>query len=570
MAGIDLQELRRRESERVEWKLNVADERDVVKTLVAFANDISNLGGGYVVCGAREVKDEHGFPRVEVVGLDASSLKQVANKVAALCRDNVVPPIIPTFHEVEASSPERRILVIRVVASAHAHTFAVRRDEPARYWVRVNWDTIHAQNGLLQELLVRKRSLEPFDKRPNPEATVNDLDLVALQDTLVRIRAWDPELGIEAYLDPSRPISPFVDPLCVREPLSGILRPRNFALLLFGRQPQRFFSHRYAIFDVYRAAHRGVDAAESQWLDGTLIRQAERLIELIGLHAPEIHDKVNLKHPHIESFPRRALKEAIVNAVVHRDYEVGQPIRVTVFEDRVEILSPGALPRGMDGDAFVAGKAPAIWRNQGLAWFFKSLELAQSAGQGIRTIRQQMELGGFPPPSFELGTEHVTCVIPAHPRYLELKAVGALGKSLEGPGEVLASASRDLREAVLGAEEQLREAGLFVEASVHLDADDARAWVDLVWRMTRGQWGLFVEHYELDDGSPAGEELIERVALVDCADSWGELAVSRLPELLVALSKAATEAAERRRKAAETLRGLLPGLRASRQRGGEE
>jgi hypothetical protein len=58
-ARIDLKQLAARESEQVEWKENVADEEDVVATIVAFGNDLANLGGGYVVCGAQEGKDAH-------------------------------------------------------------------------------------------------------------------------------------------------------------------------------------------------------------------------------------------------------------------------------------------------------------------------------------------------------------------------------------------------------------------------------------------------------------------------------------------------------------------------------
>ena len=67
---IDLKELANRESEQVEWKENVADPKGVVETIVAFANDYSNLGGGYVVCGAKEGKDES---RHEALGNWASS-----------------------------------------------------------------------------------------------------------------------------------------------------------------------------------------------------------------------------------------------------------------------------------------------------------------------------------------------------------------------------------------------------------------------------------------------------------------------------------------------------------------
>ena len=67
--NIDLKELSTRESERVEWKENGDDSQivsKIVKTIAALANDISNFGGGYVVCGAKEIKDEYQFPKLEI------------------------------------------------------------------------------------------------------------------------------------------------------------------------------------------------------------------------------------------------------------------------------------------------------------------------------------------------------------------------------------------------------------------------------------------------------------------------------------------------------------------------
>ena len=61
---IDLTQLAQRENEQTEWKENVADIDDVLEALCAFANDLQNLGGGFVVCGAKEEKDHHGFPKL--------------------------------------------------------------------------------------------------------------------------------------------------------------------------------------------------------------------------------------------------------------------------------------------------------------------------------------------------------------------------------------------------------------------------------------------------------------------------------------------------------------------------
>lgn len=174
-ALIDLKELAARESEQVEWKENVADEEDVVATIVAFANDLANLGGGYVVCGAKESKDEHGFQSVTMVGLTSSRLKEVEGRVRAQCRDVVEPPITPAVEEIEISDPSRRILVFIVPASRRAHTYCRRSGRTAHY-VRSGRNTIEARNGLYRELLIQKGDIEPWDRRVASGVTVDDID----------------------------------------------------------------------------------------------------------------------------------------------------------------------------------------------------------------------------------------------------------------------------------------------------------------------------------------------------------------------------------------------------------
>lgn len=561
---IDLEELRLHESAQVEWKANVADWRDVVRTLVAFANDLQNLGGGYVVCGAHEAKDEHGFPRVEVAGLTASRFKEIKGKVLDACRDHVFPSLAPRVEELPGPDASTRVLLFLMPATSQVHAFAGGPKEEQQTWIRVNDQTVVARNGLLRELQVQKGALEPFDHRPCSDATVDDLDLVALRDTLVRLKVWDAKLGVEAWLQPDRRMSPLMPALCAVEPLTGVLRPRNFALLLFGHEPQRHFTYRHAQFEVYPGRNRGADAVESQWLTGTLIRQAERLIELLELHAPDIHDKVNLKHPNIESFPRRALKEAVVNAIVHRDYALGHPVLVTMFEDRVEIHSPGGLPRALDRQDFEAGRAPPSWRNQALAWVFKELHLAQAAGQGIPTILRDLEGRGYPPPSFALGPESVTCVIPAHPRHLELREAEAL-RTTEAAGMALVTGQEDLRAAVSQVEQALIEAGLLVEGAVVLieHQEERYPWRDvLAWRNDNGRWQLVVEGLEYRLDAPEKTRMEYRSTLDRVDDSILAVAVDRLPDLIGQLNRNAEVTARKLRNQAETVRRLTRQLRA--------
>ncbi|MDB9454160.1 helix-turn-helix domain-containing protein [Dolichospermum circinale] len=170
--NIDLKELARRESEQVEWKENGDDIKiaeGIVKTISAFANDIANVGGGYVVCGAKEIKDEHGFPKIQYTGLSANKLKEVELKVTKYCQNYVDPAIIPRIVEIE--NPENnstRILVFVVLRTRHAHIY--RDGETSKYYVRISRETKEARNGVLRQLLTEKQEIEYFDKRTNTRA----------------------------------------------------------------------------------------------------------------------------------------------------------------------------------------------------------------------------------------------------------------------------------------------------------------------------------------------------------------------------------------------------------------
>ncbi|TAK37497.1 MAG: ATP-binding protein [Saprospiraceae bacterium] len=175
---IDLSELAYRENERIEWKENVADIEDVVKTIVAFSNDFANLGGGYVVCGAKEIKDIHGFPSIEYMGLISNTLQEVENKTLAHCREKVHPAVVPYTEVIEAPNhPGKRILIFIIPATKHAHSYRARSKDSSTYYIRTGSNTVEAKNGLLNELLVRKGQMEPWDKRVNLTASLNDMSV---------------------------------------------------------------------------------------------------------------------------------------------------------------------------------------------------------------------------------------------------------------------------------------------------------------------------------------------------------------------------------------------------------
>ncbi len=418
--SIDLKELALRESEKVEWKENGDDKeivKKIVKTISAFANDISNFGGGYVVCGAKEAKDEYGFPKLEYTGLSANKLKEIEGKVLQHCRDYVSPPIIPIVQEIEnPENSDTRILIFIVLATSEAHSY--RDGENIAYYVRMSRETREARNGILSQLLVKKQKVEYFDKIMHPIATESDIDVLLFRDCMQEMGLLFPDKSLQDYFSDREQIAELVPPLFRRGELDNVLRPRNFTLLLFGKKTSITvnFPDSHIILSVYSGTDRSVPTAERHTLTGSIIEQARKSVELLNAQAYTAFDKTNSK-PNQVKYPIRALQEAVINAIVHRNYEIPEPIRITVFSDRIEIMSPGELHWGVDKEKFLSGKASPKWRNQSFAYLFNKLQLAQSEGQGIPTIFRTMKEEGCPNPTFEIGTDSIICVLPAHPRH---------------------------------------------------------------------------------------------------------------------------------------------------------
>lgn len=394
MTSIDLEKIAREESDRVEWKRSVADEEDVAATICAFANDIQNIGGGSVVCGAEETTDAHGFQSVTMVGLDGSDLKRVHGKVLDLCRDCIDPPIVPCVETIDTDDPARRVLVFDVIPVRQAHSFRRRNADGGKHYVRQGNRTIEARNGLLRELLRQKGGKLSWGEEMPTDASLDDIDLLAARQLLVDMKLSTATAPVEPFLKPEAPLAPGMPSLMGRD-ARGAIRPRRFFLLLCGRQPQRWAPMATAV--CARLEGTDIAARSAQRLDigGRLLEQIKAVMDFV---APEFVldiDQTEVAAPNTRRYSESAVKEAVVNAFAHRDYEIGEPVRIHVFTDRIEIVSPGGLPQLVSVEDFATGKARANWRNPALAVALRETGWAQNMGRGITTlIEQTRALGG--------------------------------------------------------------------------------------------------------------------------------------------------------------------------------
>jgi ATP-dependent DNA helicase RecG len=411
---MDWNQLVQRESARVEWKENVANPQNVVKTLCAFANDFQQVGGGRVLCGLKEEKNESGEPSAVVVGLDEKRFKEIKNKVLEYCHRFVDPPLTPEVSDYPVDhDAARRVLVFAVTSSRYAHRYRTR-NEDVNYYIRIN-DETRTANGLIPQLLEQKKIWPPYLDQTHPEASVDDIDLMALKEFLGKKKL--PQ-AVEKYLEPDIRFRGDVECL-VTYPPGGAQRlaPRNFTLVLFGREPHHFFRGAYAILSVYQGKDKSSKRSQRFILHGpipALIRDLMARLQLfMGMDIDKTQSLLSGKTNQWR-FSEQAIQETLVNALVHRDYHSHEPVRVTVFEDRIDVTSPGGPYSPLKIDDIRSGQIYTSWRNPSLAWFMVELGYAQNEGQGIRTIVNLTRETAGREPEFDISAHWFRVAIPAY------------------------------------------------------------------------------------------------------------------------------------------------------------
>jgi ATP-dependent DNA helicase RecG len=160
--------------------------------------------------------------------------------------------------------------------------------------------------------------------------------------------------------------------------------PTIAGMVLFGRQPQRHLP--FAQINAARFPGNDSSASPSDRKDLTgqlleVIEQAERFVDL---HLPTPHVIEGFEPEPRPELPKEALREAIVNAVAHRDYTIRGPVRIFILDDRIEIHTPGKPPNSVDAEAMRAGVH--VVRNPAIYARLADAGLVTRAGTGIRRI----------------------------------------------------------------------------------------------------------------------------------------------------------------------------------------
>lgn len=358
------------EDSYTEFKRDVSQRSDFVGEMIAFAN----TDGGRIIVGVGD--------NGQIIGVGDPA--RVEEEILNIARQNCTPPLTPTIERL--STEQGTVLVVNIPR----RDSVPHENNSGQCFIRVGSTkrlaTPHERARLLQ-----LAGLVHFDEMPIPRTSLDDLDVKAFGEYYQRIYGIplpEAEVPLEPMLRAMRFLVQDID---------GQARLSLAGLLLFGKQPQDYVYHARISAVRWLGAEAREEIVDRQEIMGQLpqqIQQAEAFIVRNTALATRIEGMQQTDRP---QYPRPALREALVNAVAHRDYSLeGAQILLYIFNDRVEIRSPGGLPNSVTLDNIRAHYSKP--RNETIARVLFNLGYVNTLGSGVpRMIRMMREHVGREP-----------------------------------------------------------------------------------------------------------------------------------------------------------------------------
>jgi predicted HTH transcriptional regulator len=346
---------------------------------------MANTEGGIVVFGVNDNR--------EIVGIDEAKRNILEQFVVNLCLNNCNPGIEPMLDWLYLPGVEGRpALCLKVIVPKAK--FYVHATSDGRYLKRVGSHRTLIPADQLGRLLSARRLAVPAEERPIFRAGVEVLDRLRFAAYYQRRFGAPPEQsGVDVsqlYLNQK---------LAVREE-SGSLRTTLLGALLFAERPDQHIDGAFIDVAAYAGPVADGSTMDARRIFGPIPEQIEQILQYFRtsplIARPSRKDSAGRLD--LDTYSLLALQEGIVNAVVHRDYELeGSQIRVFLFPDRIEIWNPGVLHNTLKEEDLYRGCQP-IRRNQLLAGFMRDYvspvtgrSYMEARGEGFLSLVRESE-----------------------------------------------------------------------------------------------------------------------------------------------------------------------------------
>ncbi|MBS0351173.1 MAG: putative DNA binding domain-containing protein [Proteobacteria bacterium] len=367
-----LELLKKPEGKTLEFKRDLSSPEGILRVLVAFAN----TGGGTLIVGVED--GDHKVRGVE----EPLAMEE---RLASIITDSIQPKIVPNIEIIPWH--KTYLIAIEVYPSPYRPHYLRSLGLEKGAYVRVGSTNRLADSNLILKLQRLSRG-ESFDMQPILESSSEAIDFKVASELFAKYR----ELK-KADLETLHLIIHY----------QACLVPTVGGMLLFGKERAKYFPDAWVQVGRFSGKNKTkiIDTRELHDSPIIAIYEAIEFVKKHSLQAIEINEVARNEKWNI---PQAAVREAIINAVVHADYsQRGSPIRIAIYDDRLEIENPGLIPFNLTLEDLYQGVSKL--RNPVIGRVFHELKLIERWGSGIRRMIESCKNAGLQEPLLEeIGT----------------------------------------------------------------------------------------------------------------------------------------------------------------------
>ena len=349
-----MERISRGENIHTEFKKALPDNRELSKDMTCFAN----TDGGEIFIGI----DDTG----KIIGLDENEIDRYMLSVDDVAYHRCRPPI--TVVQETVKTAHGMVLIIHVPKGSERPYCTAS----GQYYVRSAKRCRQASREELLRLFQASESIY-YDEIGVSNTSLNDLDagyFIEFLNAHLKIKAKEEEL---------------VNFLRNLHLLNGQNRLTLAGLLFFGRDPQKYLPNQKIICAFINGLDISLSPTDQKEVKGKIPEMLDDVQRFLQLYLTEEHKVIDFEPEKIFEIPQVALREAVVNAIAHRDYTIEAPIRIIIFKDRVEFHTPGKLPNTVTVESMRIGGSHVL-RNPTIYNLLSKIGMVTDLGSGVRRM----------------------------------------------------------------------------------------------------------------------------------------------------------------------------------------
>lgn len=372
------------ESSTLEFKKTLPENDQIVKTIISFCNRY----GGKLIIGVDTERN--------ITGISENEIQRLMEFLDKSIFESCAPPIIPTIYSQRIG--DKFLLIIEVSSGMSKPYFRKSEGIEKGTYIRLGRSTVKATTEMIEDLKWHSRG-RSYDMMPVYQSKEEDLDKNKILDFMNSRKAPKVETV-------SRGILSSYD--LIIEEHSAIYCTVG-GILLFGKNPQKYFTES-TILCTHFSGISGREALGSLECTGTLLEQFYLAYNFITSRLSKSFSIQGIKREEELEIPEAALREMLLNAVIHRDYHIDAPTKIAIYDNRLEIFSPGVFPGPLDTHNLKLGLT--FIRNKVICKVFREAGLIEKLGSGFITLFESYAKKGLHKPEVIEGDGFVKCILP--------------------------------------------------------------------------------------------------------------------------------------------------------------